>query len=276
VIVLTSIEQTGVLDAVDAGRDRHAQALDARRVRLDELVAPVALVDDDLLGLWGEADERRLGEVAGAAEFQEVRAAVHVGVDRDAELGGRHAHQLLAAALCDEVVHLLLKQRELAHDAAEGKRVRPAPAQDVARGEDARSRLVAARDHVAPVHERHERAVAVAHGRDAVGEVDLRSFDDDVVEAGLIPHHRLVAIVLAAVEREMDVRVDHAGDDPAAACVDLRRGGGNRHGVPRSNGRDAPPADDDRPVGNWRIARAVDDRRADDRGRRRRLDRVGR
>ena len=219
-----------------------------------------------LLRLGRKADERRLGEMAGAAELEEVGPLVEVGADRPPQFLRRHRHQLLAAALRDEVVHLLLEQRELAHDAAERKRIRPAPAEDVAGGEDARAGLLAARDPIADLRQRQQRAVAVAHGGDAVAQIDLRRLEDDLVLARLVFRQRLVAIVLAAVERQVDVGVDQAGHDPAAARVDLLRVGGNRHARRAApTARDARAVDQDDRVGDRRAAVAVDHRAADDR-----------
>ena len=159
----------------------------------------------------------------------------------------RHRHQLFAAALGDEIVHLLLEQRQLPHHAAERERVRPAPAEDVAGGEDPRAGLLAARDPIADPGQRQQRAVAVAHGRDAVAQIDLRRLEHDVVLPRLILGHRLVAIVLAAVERQVHVGVDQARHDPASARVDLPRVRGNRHGAARSDRGDARAVDQRRP-----------------------------
>ena len=56
----TAVEQLRMLDAVDAGGDGDAQPLDARRVRFGGAVALVRLLDDHLLRLGREPDERRL------------------------------------------------------------------------------------------------------------------------------------------------------------------------------------------------------------------------
>src|SRR6185436_20605936 len=100
--------------------------------------------------------------MAGAAELEKIAALVEIGGDRLPKLLRAHRHQLLTAALRDEVVHLLLEQRELTHDAAERERIRSAPPEDVAGGENPRADFVAAVDGVADRHERQQRAVAVA------------------------------------------------------------------------------------------------------------------
>ncbi len=228
-----------MLDAIDTGGNRHAQPFDARRVCFSRAVPLVRLLDDDALGIGGETDEGRLGKVARAAELQKVGPFVEVGADSLAQLLRCHRHQFLAAALCDVVVHLLLEQRQLAHHAAERKRIRAAPAEDVARRKNARTGLLATRDPVANLRERHQRPVAVAHGRDAVAQVDLRRFQHDVVLPRLVLCESLVSIVLAAVEREVHVRVDEPRDDPLAARIDLAGVGRDRHRTPRPNRRDA-------------------------------------
>ena len=125
--------------------------------------------------------------------------------------------------------------------------------------------LFAARDLIADLRQRQQRAVAVAHGGDAVAQIDLRRLEDDLVLARLVFRQRLVAIVLAAVERQVDVGVDQAWHDPPAARVDLLRVGGNRHGAARPTARDARAVDQDHGVGERRPAVAVDHRAADDR-----------
>ena len=98
------------------------------------------------------------------------------------QLLGRHVHQLLARALRDDVVHLLLEQREpLLADQAEADRVRSAPADDVSGGEDPGADRPRRARCVAHLDERGQRAVAVAHRRDAVLELDLRRFEDDLL-----------------------------------------------------------------------------------------------
>src|SRR5262245_9979345 len=124
--------------------------------------------------------------MARPAELQEVRSLVEIRVDRAAELVRPHRHQLFAAALGDEVVHLLLEECQLSHDPAERKRVRPAPAEDIAGGENPRADGVAARDGVTYLHQRHERAVTVANRRDAVAQIDLGGLEDDRVLPWLI------------------------------------------------------------------------------------------
>ena len=176
-------------------------------------------------------------------------------------------HQLFAAALRDVVVHLLLEQRQLPHHPAERKRIRSAPAENVAGRENPRADLLAARDPVANPGQRQQRAVAVADGRDAVAEIDLRRLEDDLLLARLILRQRLVAIVLPAVERQVHVGVDHAGNDPSPARVDLPRVGRNPHGASRTDGGDPRAVDHHHRVGDWRAAVAVDHRASDDRGK---------
>ena len=75
---------------------------------------------------------------------------------------------------------------------------------------------------IANPRQRQQRAVTVADGGDAVTQVDLRRLEHDLVLARLVLRHRLVAIVLPAVERQVNVGVDHPRHQPAAARVDLR------------------------------------------------------
>ena len=149
VMVLTSIEQTMRRSTIVATRasgssrgpstsgcwmrsmpavDRQPQAVGRRGVGLGLAAALVRLLDHHPLRLGREADERRPGEVRRAAELDEVRPLVEVGVDRDAQLLGGHVHQVLAGALRDLVVHLLLEQRQAAlGNQAERHRVRARP-----------------------------------------------------------------------------------------------------------------------------------------------------
>src|SRR5262245_50533521 len=206
------------------------------------------------------------------AELQEIGSLVEIGVDRTAELVGPHGHQLFAAALGDEVVHLLLEERQLSHDAAERKRVRPAPAEDVAGGENPRADGIAARDRVAYLHQRHERAIAVANRRDAVAQIDLGGLEDDGVLPWLITNERLVPVVLAAVQRQVDVGVDEAREDPLATGLDLSGARGDRDAAARADRRDAPATDQYDRVRDRRAAVAVDDGTAhESRDARRRL-----
>ena len=59
--------------------------------------------------------------MARAAELDEIRPLIEVRIHCLAQFGRRQRHQLLTGALRDEVVHLLLEQRERSHDAAEGE-----------------------------------------------------------------------------------------------------------------------------------------------------------
>src|SRR5713226_6240880 len=97
--------------------------------------------------------------------------------------------------------------------------------------ENPRASLFAARDGVTDPRERNERPVTVADGGNAVAQVDLRRFEHDVVLPRLVADERLVAIVLTAVERQVDVGVDQAWEHPPAARVDLARVGGNLNGT---------------------------------------------
>ena len=239
--------------------DRHPEAFDARRMRFGGASALVRLLDDHLLRFRREAEEGRLREMTCPAELQEIGSLVEIGVDRAAEFVRPHRHQLFAAALGDEVVHLLLEERQLSHDPAERKRVRPAPAEDVARGENPRADRVAARDGVAHLHQRHERAVTVANRRDAVAQIDLGGLEDDGVLPWLITNERLVPVVLAAVQRQVDVGVDETREDPLAAGVDLPGARGHRDAAARADrGNASAPNQHDRVRGR-RAAVAVDD-----------------
>src|SRR5262249_41848873 len=77
---LRAVDHLRMLDAVDAGVERHAQSFAAGGVSLDHLPARVRALDDRPLRLGGEADERRLREMARAAVLDEVRAPVEIGV----------------------------------------------------------------------------------------------------------------------------------------------------------------------------------------------------
>src|SRR3954468_11467739 len=179
--------------------------------------------------------------MAPSAVLEEVGPLVDVGVDRVAKFLRIHRHQLFAAALRDVVVHLLLEERQRCGHAAERERIRTAPAEDVAGGETPPPALFAAGDPIAHPGQRHERAVAVAYRRHAVAQIDLRRLEHDLVLPRLVADERLVAIVLPAVEREMDVGVDEPGHDPPAARVDLLGAGGDRHRAARSHPRAARP-----------------------------------
>src|SRR3954464_9021662 len=161
--------------------------------------------------------------MARAAVLEEVGPLVDVGVDRLAKFLRIHRHQLFAAALRDVVVHLLLEERQRCGHAAEREGIRTAPAEDVAGGENPRPDLFAARDLIAHSGQRHERAVAVAYRRPPVAQIDLRRLEHDLVLPRLVADERLVAVVLPAVEREMDVGVDEPGHDPPAARVTTPR-----------------------------------------------------
>src|SRR3954451_3822801 len=133
-----------------------------------------------------------------------------------------------------------------------------------------RADLFAAGDPIAHPGQRHERPVAVAYRRHAVAQIDLRRLEHDLVLPRLVADERLVAIVLPAVEREMDVGVDEPGHDPPAARVDLLGAGGDRHRAARAHLRDARAFHDQHRIAQRRAAVAVDERRADDRDPRRR------
>ena len=150
---------------------------------------------------------------------------------------GRHRHQLLAGALRDLVVHLFLKQRQPRRARqAEADRIRAAPADDVAGGEDARTDCPTGGDAIANRDERPQHAVAVAHRRDAVRQLRLRCFEDDFRLAIVIADQRFVAIVHATVERQVHIRVHEAGDEELAA----RRRSSARRRAPASTRADPP------------------------------------
>src|SRR3954468_7604961 len=182
--------------------------------------------------------------MAPSAVLEEVGPLVDVGVERLAKFLRIHRHQLFAAALRDVVVHLLLEERQRCGHAAEREGVRTAPAEDVAGGENPCADLFAAGDAIAHPGQRHESAVAVAHGRHAVAQVDLRRLEHDLVVPRLVADERLVAIVLPAVQREMDVGVDEPGHDPPTARINLLGAGGDRHRAARSHLCDARPFHD--------------------------------
>jgi hypothetical protein len=267
---LAAVEHLRVLNGVDARGDGEAEPFDARRVGFGRAIPPVRLVDDYALRFGREPDEGRIGEMARAAELQKIGALVEIRADRLSKLLRAHRHQLFAGALCDEVVHLFLEQRQLAHNAAERERVRPAPAEDVPGREDPGADLVAAVDGIADLGQRHQRAVAVADRGDAVGEVDLSGFEHNLLLPRLVADERLVPVVLPAVEREVHVRVDQPGKDPAAARVDLGRAGRNGDGAAGSDRRDPRAEEQDYGIGDRGTAGSVDDGAADDRRRRRR------
>src|SRR5207247_557056 len=100
---------------------------------------------------------------------------VEVAVDGGAQLAGSQVLEVFAGALRDGIVHLLLEEREVAlRRERESDRVRSAPPYDVPGRENARADGFAPGNAVAGLGEGHEHAVAVADGRDAVAEVDLR------------------------------------------------------------------------------------------------------
>ena len=66
---------------------------------------------------------------------------------------------------------------------------------------------------VAHGNQRRQHAVAVAHGRHAVLQLQLRCFEHDLALARMVFRQRLVALVDAAVERQVNVGVDEAGHD---------------------------------------------------------------
>jgi hypothetical protein len=117
-----------------------------------------------------------------------------------------------------------------------------------------------------------------------VCEIDLRRLEDNVLLARLVLRERFVSIVLAAVERQMDIGVDQPGQNPLATRVDLPRVGGNRHDAARPDSRDAPAVDQHDAIGQRRPTIAIDHDAADNRGtrawrlreRRRARDQAGR
>ena len=58
---LAAVEQLGVLDAVDAGGDRHPEAFDARRMRFGGASALVRLLDDHRSGVEAPSEDERRG-----------------------------------------------------------------------------------------------------------------------------------------------------------------------------------------------------------------------
>jgi hypothetical protein len=197
--------------------------------------------------------------VGGAAVLHEVRTFVEVLVDGDAKLVGRQVEQLFARALSDEVHHLLVEIGRR-RGVREERRLRSAPADDVAGDQHARSQQFAVRDRVANDDERQQRAVAVTHGGNSVLELRLRRLDDDVEEAVLVAHHRFAVVV----QRQMHVGVDETRRDVLAGGVDDARVLRNGDLRSRADGDDALAADDDDTVGNRRAAVSVDERAADD------------
>src|SRR5262245_17996937 len=134
-------------------------------MRLGTAVARVSLLEDDPLRFRRKADERGPREVRRAAVFDEVRAFVEVGADRRPQLLRLHVDQILARALRDLVVDLLLKKRQvLLSRQAEADGVRSAPADDVAGGEDAGTNGTTGGDVVTNGDERHQQSVAVSDG----------------------------------------------------------------------------------------------------------------
>ena len=210
-----------MLNQIDPGRDGEAEPFGRGRVRLRQLLAGVRGLDDDALRLGREADECRLTEVTGAAVLDEVRPLVQIGVDGLAQFRRGEIHQRFAGPLRDLVVHPLLEQRQsVLPDQTEAHRVRPAPSDDVAGDEHARAHCLTARDAVADADERRQHPVAVAHRGDAPLQLDLRRLEDELVLAIVVADQRLVALVDTAVERQVDVRVDEAGNDESPRRVD--------------------------------------------------------
>ncbi len=150
---------------------------------------------------------------------------------------------------------------------AEADRIRSAPADDVAGGEDAGSDDGSGGDPVAHGDERAQHAVAVAHRRHAVFELRLRGFEDNLRLPIVIAHQRLVAVVHAAVQRQMDVRVHEPGHEILAGGVDCLGASRNLDGVAGADGSDRPVGNDDDRVRHRCCAVAVDHRGADDRDR---------
>ena len=119
-------------------------------------------------------------------------------------------------------------------------------------------------DAVAHRRQRPQHAVAVAHGGDAVAQLNLRRLEHDVLLTIVVAHERLVPIVHAAVQREVDVGVGETRHDEFAVAVhDLRA---RRHWCRRTRPDRADPVagDDDDAVTKGSAAVSVDHRRADD------------
>ena len=123
-------------------------------------------------------------------------------------------------------------------------------------------------DLIAHGDERHQQPVAVAHGGDAVAQLQLRRFEDDLALSGVVFGERLVAFADAAVERQVHVGVDQAGHDELAAGIDRRRASRNRNRRSRTGRRDAAAGHHDHAVADRCAAVAVDDRPARDRNHR--------
>ena len=121
-------------------------------------------------------------------------------------------------------------------------------------------------DLLAHGDERHQQSVTVAHGRDAVLQLQLRRLEDDLLLPRMVLGQRLVAIARAAVERQVDVGVDETGQDKLAGGVDDRsRRPGTGVDDRGPAGGDASVRDDDDAIGDWGAAVAVDEGGAGDR-----------
>ena len=116
-------------------------------------------------------------------------------------------------------------------------------------------------NRVANDDQRRQRAIAVAHGRDAVLELRLCRLDDEIDESVFIAHHRLAVVV----QREVHVGVDETGSRVLSSRVDDPSAFGHLRRRARADGGDALPAHDDRRIGDGLAAIAIDDRRTDDR-----------
>ena len=81
--------------------------------------------------------------------------------------------------------------------------------------------------------ERNERTIAVAHGGDAVLELRLRRFDDEIEEPVLVPHHRFAVVV----QRQVHVGIDEAGRGELAGGVDDAGASRNRRPTPAGRRR---------------------------------------
>ena len=122
---------------------------------------------------------------------------------------------------------------------AEGDGIGSTPSDDVARGLNTRAGFFAARDPIANAGERNEHATAIADRGDAVFELDLRCFENDIFLAGVVADEGLVAIFHAAIKGEVNVGIDDAGDNPFAGDVDDLGAGGYLDGGARADGLDA-------------------------------------
>ena len=224
-------------DDVHARLDRHVEALDGGRVRLDRHARPAPLLHDRALHALGEGDEVHL-YVAARPVLEEVDARPRVFADRGAHGIRRHPHEVAARPPFPRLVRAV--HEGLAHMgrrlAPKISRERPVEADDVAGEVDPAAGRFSRVDHAARLRQRIQRPPGVEDGRLSRLERELRGFQHDLVIAALILDERLEI----EIQVEMEVRVHQPGDDVLAPGVDDRRSRGNVHRARRTHRSDPP------------------------------------